>query len=124
MDVSVDTAQLDALADRFARHGLSVGPKVAAVTAVAGRNTRDDARRFVQGMSHLPGYPRTITYELQVRGTQVVAEVGPEVGGQGSLGHIIEFGTATSPPHAHLGPAFDREVPGWLEHLQRIAGDV
>ena len=121
MNLDVDLIGMDAVADDFARAGLLIGTKVMAVTAVAARNTRDDARAFAAGMSHLPHYPRSITYDVAVEGGQVVGEVGPDKDlPQGPLGNVLEFGTANNPPYPHLGPAFDRELPNWLDQLERL----
>ena len=122
MNLSVDLLGMDALADDFARRGLTVGPKVQAVTAVAARNTRDEARSFISGLKHAPHYPRSITYDVSVEGSQIVGVVGPDKGlTQGALGNLLEYGSANNPPLAHIGPAFDREVPNWLGHLGRLA---
>lgn len=124
MDLTVDTAQMNALAADFGRAPAKVALQARRTTAVAARKTRDLARELSQGMFALGGYPRTITYDVAYDGVNgTVAEVGPEVGGQGSLGHLIENGTPTSGPRKHLAPAFDREVPEWLAQLERIAGN-
>lgn len=91
-----------------------------------GERIRDDARKFAPGANGGPArhYPQTITYDVTFSRGSIVAEIGPEAGGQGSLGHIFEDGTATSPPQKHMGPAFDRAVPGFVEALADIAGDL
>lgn len=87
----------------------------------AGQRVRDDARRIAP-RTGLPHYAKTITSETGVdRASGVVyAEIGPEKGGQGSLGHILEFGTSRTPPHAHMGPALDQEGPRFTEALAKI----
>jgi HK97 gp10 family phage protein len=87
----------------------------------AGERVRDEARRLAPRRG-LPHYAKAITSEVIVErstGT-VAAEIGPERGGQGSLGHILEFGTSRTPPHAHLGPALDREAPRFERALSDI----
>ena len=123
MDVRVDTGELTALAADFTRAGAAVGGRVFKATERAARRTRDDARRLVAGLAHAPHYPRSITYDLQVRPTSIHAEVGPDKDlRQGALGNLLEFGSANNAPLAHLGPAFDRAVPDWLDDLERDAG--
>lgn len=87
----------------------------------AGERVRDDARRLAP-TTGLPHYAETITAETSInRATgEVSAEIGPEKGGQGSLGHILEYGTSKTPPHAHLGPALDREAPEFAEALAKL----
>lgn len=135
MDITVHG--LDEIAADLSKASLTAGIEAAKVTAVGARKIRDDARRFAAGIAHAPNYPRTITYDLTVEragtGGYIEAEIGPDkdlvVGGgnyrtPGNLGNILEYGTARNAPQAHLGPAFDREVPNWLEHLEGIVGDV
>lgn len=88
------------------------------VVTEAGVRVRDDARLLAPKRG-LPHYAKSITTDTTVdRATgSVVAEIGPERGGQGSLGGILEYGTSRTPPHAHLGPALDREGPRFTEAL-------
>ena len=86
------------------------------VVANAGDRVRDEARALAPRRG-LPHYAATITSEVvseRMSGT-IAAEIGPERGGQGSLGAILEYGTSRTPPQAHLAPALDREAPR-LEH--------
>ena len=102
------------------RAGLTAGMKAAAQGEISGRRVRDQARQLAP-KTGLPHYARAITYEVTVDKTGTVdVEIGPERGGQGSLGHILEFGTVRTPPHAHLSPALDREGPEWVKSL----GDI
>ena len=95
--------------------------KAEALVGDAGERLRDEARRLAP-RRRLPHYARSITSEVGVeRSTGIVyAEVGPEKGGQGSLGHILERGTSQTPPHAHMGPALDREAPRFSDALADI----
>lgn len=51
------------------------------------------------GLAHAPSYPRSISYDLDIRADGVEVEVGPHNIGQGALGGLIEFGSAHNPPH-------------------------
>ena len=95
--------------------------KARSLVTEAGERVRDDARRLAP-RTGLPHYAKAITTETRIdRATGTVfAEVGPEKGGQGSLGAILEYGTSRTPPHAHLGPALDREAPQFAEDLADI----
>lgn len=48
------------------------------------------------------------------------AEIGPTV----SYAPFVEFGTSRMAPHAFLGPAFDRNVPGVVAALGALGGRV
>jgi hypothetical protein len=88
-----------------------------------GRSLRDDARRFAPGAHGGPAlhYPKTITHEVDTTG--LICDVGPEKKGQGSLGHLFEYGVESRglPPHAHLGPALDRQAPTFEARCAAVA---
>lgn len=87
------------------------------ITEHAAQHVEDRARSLAPKGPSLPYYAETITHEVHVNGATIVGEIGPESGGQGSLGHILEDGTATSPPHPHLGPAIDEEMDAYAAEL-------
>lgn len=107
----------------LSRAGALAGLRVAKVVEQAGIEVRDEARRFAP-KTGLPHYGEKITHELTVTAGSVTVEVGPEKGGQGSLGHILERGTADAPPQAHLLPAHDRAVPGFVKGISDIGGSL
>jgi hypothetical protein len=111
---------LNSLAADLARAGLRAGVQSRVVVEKGAFNIKTDARRFASGMAHLPRYPHTITYDVSLGPDGFEAEVGPENRGQGSLGHLIEFGTATSGPNAHMGPALDREGPRFVKAVEDL----
>lgn len=123
MEVTVDG--LDKLEADLGKASAKTVLKVVATTQVAGRKIRDDARKFATGLSHAPAYPRSITADVITKVGSVEVQVGPDKNlPQGALGNILEFGTTNNAPHAHLGPAFDKELPEWIEHLGDAAGDI
>lgn len=86
-----------------------------------------DAQRQVRGYAHLPHLARSFTYEVERdrARSQVVGEAGAEHERlQGKLDVYIEFGTPTSGEHPHWRPAGDREIPKWVNRLERAAGEV
>ena len=96
-----------------------VGQRSIEVTQKAGEKVRDDARRLAP-RTGLPHYGAAITSEVRRSGYTVEAEIGPEKGGQGSLGHILEFGTTRTPPHAHLGPSLDMNASDYERALSKL----
>lgn len=122
-DVSWDTSELDALETAFTGAQISTVPKTAAVVAKGALNIKTEAARFASGIRHAPAYPRSITFDLGTNGLS--AEIGPDKGRrQGALGNILEYGTSKNPPLAHLGPAFDREVPRFVTAIEAVAGGL
>ena len=106
----------------FAKAGLMAGIRAEQVLADAGRDIQETARQLAP-RTGLPHYAHKITHETYIEGHAVTVEVGPERGGQGSLAHILEFGTSRTPPHAHLGPALDRHAPGAVKRLGDVLGE-
>jgi hypothetical protein len=96
---------------------------VAATTGATAR-AEAQARRNASGRRHLPQYPRTITSEVSVGLHTATGKVGPEKGGQGSLGHIIEHGSPTSGAHMDVHQAVDGEVDRWTSELISVAGKL
>lgn len=113
------------LAADLDRAGKDITKQVAKVTGMACNNMKKDAQRRVRGHAHLPHLARSYTYDVKSRGPLVVGEVGAEHERlQGKLDVYIEFGTPTSAPMPHWRPAADKEVPVWMDYLDRAAADA
>lgn len=91
-------------------------------TVKAAKRAETQARENASGHRTLPQYPARITSEVTTGRDQVTAHVGPERGGQGSLGHIIEHGGRHSRPHMHVHDAADDQVDSWVRDLASVAG--
>lgn len=79
-----------------------------------------DMRRDAENHRYLPKFPRRLTAE-KVEPLHHV--IGFNVGGQGSLAHIIVFGSINNAPvYNFYGPLIRRTEP-FVEHVARIAED-
>lgn len=114
---------LNRLAADLQNASFTAGVKVVRLLDESGEKIRDEARRTAP-KTGLPHYAKAITHELKLDGLSLAVEVGPEKGGQGSLGHILENGTAKSPPQAHMGPALDRVAPDFVKGVVEIGGEI
>lgn len=89
-------------------------PEMRQATSKSAMNIRNGARARWTSMTSgrtTGKYPATITMEVTVANASMVrAEIGPEKGKIGSLGHIFEFGTSRSGGKPHLVPAWEAEV--------------
>lgn len=96
------------------------------VVEMGAANIKRDAAQFASGLSHAPLYPRSISYDVTEAGIgEVEAEIGPDKGRpQGALGNLLEYGSANNAPHAHMGPALDREGPRFTKAMLEAAGRV
>lgn len=119
-----DFGDLDRLAADLTKAGPLAGLRAVKVMRQTGKELQDEARNLAPKGPHLPAYAATITWELEVGPAGIMVEVGPEKGGQGSLGHLLENGTPTSAPQAHLGPALDRVGPDFVKRIAEIGGDI
>ena len=61
----------------------AINNTVGAVEKVS-EKVRDDWREPWSGSEHVPGAPPSITYDMKL-GAGISAEIGPEIGGPGSL---------------------------------------
>jgi hypothetical protein len=113
-------AELDRIIVDLGRAGSRVVKAVTAVVTVGANNVKRDARKFASGLAHAPHYPRSITYDLDFSGGAIGADIGPDKNlPQGALGNLLEYGSINNAPATHLGPALDRETPGFVDHVNR-----
>jgi hypothetical protein len=105
--VGFDTGELDDLADDLG--AVDIGNAIRPVMSKAGFNMKrgmiDDAPRG----KHLPGYGKSLQYEIKDNGLAVEAGAKPE--GQGLLSRSLEYGGVYSAPHPHIIPQLDKEAP-------------
>lgn len=120
-----DTHELDLLAHDLDDAGDRLVDKVVRVTRASSQRILNDAQRRVRGHAHLPHLPRSFTYDVDERLDEVTGEIGAEWDRlQGKLDVFIEYGTPTSHGIRHWLPASDREVPVWIDNLERAAAEV
>lgn len=120
--MSADTSELDDLAGDLDEASRQVVEKILPVLHRGANNIVRDARENAPQSAVIRYYPRTITYDIERDGGDLVAEIGPDrdKNGQAKLGHLFEYGTASLAPRPHLGPALDRELPTF----ERYAADA
>jgi hypothetical protein len=123
--MKADFSEVNLLVGDFTRAGLTAGTRVVPILQRGGGNMQREARRNIAGLAHAPHYPASITFDVDSTIAGVAVEVGPDKDRpQGALGNLLEYGSAKNPPHAHLGPALDREAPNIeryiLKELSRL----
>lgn len=97
-------------------------PRTSRIIRRGALNIKKGAQRRVPQSHTLPYYARSISYDSGEEGLTAWAEIGPDKRRrQGPLGNLIEYGSPTSPPHPHMGPAGDEEEPKFAEQLQKLA---
>ncbi len=82
------------------------------VVARGALNIKRGARKRVRGLRHAKRYPYSIDYDFYRGLHGPVSEIGPnKKRRQGALGNLLEFGSVNNPPHPHMRPATDEELP-------------
>lgn len=101
-----DASEVYRLSTSLAQVGPKSVPTARAAMLAAGevvaKAWRNNVLRESDAGSSIPHYPDSIDSELVFDVTGISVDVGPnKAKKQGSLGHLLEFGTETSPPHLH-----------------------
>ena len=117
----IESFEIRNLAADLAAAGLGVAAKAKGVVTKGALNVKKDARKLISGPPTARAYPFSITYDLEIEGHTIVAEIGPDKSkNQGALGNILEYGTSNNAPLPHLGPALEHEAP----NFERFMGDI
>jgi hypothetical protein len=123
-DIHIETKELTELALSIARIDPEISKQLGDVVQAAGIRLRNEARELAPSGGHAKGYRGKITTKFKPSVRTPSVEVGPILGGIGSLGGILEFGSPTSGPHPHLHPAFDHEVPRFDKAVTDLSDSV
>lgn len=110
------------------------GPNIRKAVEVTARKVKDEWRKDVAGSSLAPGGDRAISYDLKggnaVRGSEISAEIGPELRGAGSLVGLLEYGVPDrNGPRGYGAAALERNQEDFqkgleiaLEQAEKAAG--
>lgn len=125
MTVEADFTEFGVLTADLASAGLRALGRIVPVVSKAGFNVMSAARDSAAGLAHAPHYPRSITYDIDITGGTIGAEIGPDKDlPQGALGNLIEYGSANNAPHHDLNNGLTIEIPRFMEQVARIAGEI
>lgn len=102
----------------------AAGPKAAVaarqVVKRGAQKVKERLQREASGIKHAPGLPAAITYDVELRGDVIEAEIGPERGGAGSLALLYLGNSRLSPPLPDPMLASDAENEVMSEFLARV----
>jgi hypothetical protein len=84
---------------------------------VSARNIKDLIRDEYSGARALPGASRSISYDKLDGGLS--AEIGPELGGQGSIVGLVDEGAPRTPGRKRIPKALQDEAPGFDRGLEQ-----
>lgn len=110
------------------------GRNIRKAVEVTARRIKDDWRKDAAGSSLAPGGDRAISYDLKggngIRGSEISAEIGPELRGAGSLVGLLEYGVpGRNGPRGYGAAALERNQEDFqkgleiaLEQAEKAAG--
>lgn len=116
---------LGKLAADLGKVARSAGKDLRAAVEVTARKIKDETRDAYKGSDHLPGAARSITYELKGLGAvtgvgkNIGAEIGPSIGGQGSIVGLVEEGTPRVAARHRLLKALEQNASDFEEGVAK-----
>jgi hypothetical protein len=118
---------LNSLARDLGEVPKATAPFVRKAVEISARNIKDLIRDEYSGARALPGASRSISYDLQgstgARLGGISAEIGPELGGQGSIVGLVDEGAPRTPGRKRIPKALNDEAPGFEQGIQRAIDD-
>lgn len=125
---SIDFSALDKLAADLGEVPKNAGENVRKATEVSARKVKDEWRGKLRGARYLPAASRAINYDLKggnaIRGSQIEAEIGADLGGQGSLVGIVEYGSPTLAPRGYGLKALEDTAEDFQHGLEKALEDA
>jgi hypothetical protein len=123
-----DFSELSKLSADLGESAQGVGKFVGKALEVSARNIKDETRDKYKGAAYLPGAARSITYDVTegssfTNGNNFQAEIGPQLGGQGSIVGLVELGKGKVAPRGYLTEALHNEQEGFERGIDRAVDD-
>lgn len=119
---------LEGLARSFGELPKHAAPFVRKAVEVSARNVKDEIRAEYSGSQNLPGASRSVSYDMKggngIRAAAIEAEIGPELGGQGSIVGVVDNGTTRTPGKRRIPKAGENEVEGFQRGLDKAIDDA
>lgn len=120
--IGFDGSELAYIATALDKASAVAAAETAKVVAKGALNIKTDAARRITGLKHARRYPASIDYDLYVTGRGAAADVGANKSKpQGALGNLLEYGSVKNPPHPHIRPAADAEMPKFEAAMDALA---
>lgn len=121
---TVDFSDLNKLAADLASAPERAVPKIRKAVEVTARNVKEDWRKPLQGSATVPGGAASISYDMELDGDGIGAEIGPELKGQGPIVGMLEYGTPTTGPTGYGHAALQQNEADFEKGLSIALSDV
>ena len=122
--MSLDFGDVEAFAKALDDQGAKVVLAQRAVVKKGALNVKTRLQAEAQGVAHAPGFPRAITFDVELKGDEITAEIGPEKGGAGSLALLYLGNSKTGPRLPEPMLAADAEAEVMADWLGKAAEDI
>jgi HK97 gp10 family phage protein len=119
-DIHLDVSELNQLAAHIDSATGSVGARGRTVVEKAAAGIERDAKIFAPVDT---GFLRS-SIGTDLTGDGRFSAVEAEIGPTAEYGAYVEFGTSRMAPRAYLGPALDRNSPGFVTAVEELGGEL
>lgn len=128
MSIDFDFSDLTKLAADLRKAPPKAIPNIVQAVEVTARHVKDDWRKPLEGSEYVPGGARSVSYELKggasLRASAISAEIGPVVGGPGSLVGMLEYGTPNTGPRGFGSEALRKNQDDFERGILKAAEDA
>lgn len=107
---SIDASQLNRLAASFDAAGDAIGVEASTAVRATALRVERDAKAFAPVDT---GFLRN-SIGHDITGNADAAAIEAEIGPTAAYSEFVEFGTSRMAPRAFMGPALDRNAPGFV----------
>ena len=122
--MSLDFGDLEAFARDLDHQGAKVVLAQRQVVKNGALNVKKQLQTEADGHPHAARMPQAITFDVELDGKEIVADIGPEKGGVGSLAFYWLGNSRTAPVLPDPMLAADKEAEAMAEWLGKVAEDV
>ena len=124
--MSADASELREFAVELGRIGPKVQREVKSVVSKGALNIKNTMREDFKRSTHFGQIGSTINYDLNETANGVEAEIGPNKHWRSArLANIAYFGSSRGGGGTvDVENGLRKEMPGFIEHLGRVMGDV
>lgn len=125
MTAEFDLSGLDRLTADLAAVGVEALPFVRQAIQGTALGVKKSWQAKVTGSRGLTGLANAVTYDTEVKGGTVTAEIGYDKSRpQGPLGNISEFGSPTHPPRGYGAAALQENTDDFVRGIEHAAADA
>jgi hypothetical protein len=125
--ISFDFSEVDRLTADFHEAQSNIGEFARKAIEITGRNVKRDWRSSLAGRRALRGGARSINYTIRggraIRALEITVEVGADLGGQGSLVFIDEYGALDTAPRRSGANAVRANEADFIRGIEQAAAD-